>query len=291
VNVPRHVESRDHSTPPLISAIFAGVARMKLVAAVGGLLLCSLALAQNPEPKPDLDKLLDKLTFTKDKANLPYRLLKPDGYDKEGKDRYPLVIFLHGGFGRGTDNKKQLRSGVEEFVKDASRKKHPCFLAVPQCPPDKLWVNVNFVEARRNLPLTKSPTEPTALVLDLIEAVSNEHRVDKDRIYLTGWSMGGYGTWDLISRRPELFAAAMPLSGGGDPTQAEKLAKLPIWAFHGDVDPLAPVARSRDMIAAIKKAGGEPKYTEYKGVSHDVWTRTYKNEEVLDWLFQQKKGK
>src|SRR3954451_10424602 len=106
---------------------------MKLVlAAVGGLLLCSLAPAEKPEKKadtkPDMDKLLDKLTFTKGKASLPYRLLKPDGYEKDGKDRYPLVVFLHGGFGRGTDNKKQLRSGVEEFATDQARKKHPCFL-------------------------------------------------------------------------------------------------------------------------------------------------------------------
>src|SRR5437667_12453695 len=109
---------------------------MKLVVvAVGGLLLCSFAHAQQPEPKPDMDKLLDKLTFAKDKASLPYRLLKPDGYDKDGKDRYPLVVFLHGAVGRGTDNKKQLRSGVEEFVKDQARKKHPCFLAVRSARP------------------------------------------------------------------------------------------------------------------------------------------------------------
>ena len=120
------------------------------------------------------------------------------------------------------------------------------------------------------MPLAKSPTEPSALVLDLIEALCNEHRIDKDRIYLTGVSMGGYGTWDLVSRRPELFAAAIPFSGGGDPAQAEKLAKLPIWAFHGDADPLVRIERPRDMIAAIKKAGGEPKYTEYKGGGHDA---------------------
>ncbi|HEV3436769.1 MAG TPA: prolyl oligopeptidase family serine peptidase [Gemmata sp.] len=264
---------------------------MKLIVTVGGLLLCSLAHAQKPEPKPGMDKLLDKLTFTKDKSSLPYRLLKPDGYDKDGKDRYPLVVFLHGIVGRGTDNEKQLRSGVEEFVKDATPKKHPCFLAVPQCPPDKLWVNVSPKDAGGNLPLAKGPTEPTAMVLDLIEAVCKEYRIDKDRIYLTGVSMGGYGTWDLVSRRPELFAAAIPVSGGGDPAQAEKLAKLPIWAFHGGADPLVPVERARDMIAAIKKAGGEPKYTEYKGVGHDSWTPTYRDNEVLDWLFEQKKGK
>src|SRR5262245_9263812 len=124
--------------------LFAGAAPMKLaLVAVGGLLLCSLAHAQNP----DMDKLLDKLTFTNDKASLPYRLLKPDDYDKVGNDRYPLVVFLHGIVGRGTDNKKQLRSGVEEFVKDATRKKHPCFLAVPQCPPDTCGVFSRIVPA------------------------------------------------------------------------------------------------------------------------------------------------
>jgi predicted peptidase len=264
---------------------------MKFVVALGALLLCSLAQAQTPASKPDIDKLLDKLTFTKGQTNLPYRLLKPDGYDKNGTDRYPLVVFLHGSFGRGTDNQKQIRSGVEEFLKDATRKKHPCFLAIPQCPPDKLWFDVSGSDTKGNLPLPKSPTESAALVLDLIEALGNQYRIDKDRIYLTGLSMGGYGTWDLISRRPELFAAAIPICGGGDPAPATQLAKLSIWAFHGDADPLVPIARTRDMIAALKEAGGQPKLTEYKGVSHDAWTTTYKNSEVLDWLFEQKKGR
>lgn len=260
------------------------------IVAVGGLLLCSVALAQQPAPRPDMDKLLEKRTFTKEQASLPYRLRRPDGYDTGGTERYPLVVFLHGSFGRGTDNKAQLRSGVEEFVTDESRKKHPCFLVVPQCPPDKLWFDVGPNDTKGNLPLPKTPTAPAALVLDLIQAVCAEHRVDTGRIYLTGLSMGGYGTWDLISRRPELFAAAIPVCGGGDPAQAGRLAKLPIWAFHGDADPLVPAERSRGMIAAIRKAGGEPKYTEYKGVSHDAWTPTYKNTAVLDWLFAQKKG-
>lgn len=163
-----------------------------------------------------MDKLLDKLTFTKDKASLPYRLLKPDGYDKDSKERFPLVVFLHGIGERGSDNSKQLKNGVEAFV---------------------------------------------------IEALCNEYRIDIDRIYLTGVSQGGYGTWDRISRKSELFAAAIPVCGGGDPAQAEKLAKLPIWAFHGDKDPLVPVGRSRDMVAAVKKAGGRPVYTEYGGAA------------------------
>jgi predicted peptidase len=263
---------------------------MKFVlAAVGGLLLCAPAPAQPLESKPDMDKLLDKFTFTRGKASLPYRLLKPDGYDKDGKDRYPLVVFLHGIGGRGTDNTKQLRNGVEEFVKDSTRKKHPCFLAVPQCPPDMMWSAVRG--AGENPTFAETPTEPAALVLDLIDALCKEYRVDANRIYLTGASMGGYGTWDLASRKPELFAAALPVCGGGDPAQAEKLVKLPIWCFHNDADPLVPVERSREMIAAVKKAGGKPEYTEYKGVGHDSWTQTYKNDEVLGWLFKQKKQK
>src|SRR6516165_3195281 len=169
---------------------------MKLVVAVGGLLLCSLAHAQNPEPKPDMDKLLDKLTFTKDKASLPYRLLKPDGYDRDGKDRYPLVVFLHGMGERGTDNTKQLIHGIKDFAKDSTRKKHPCFLAVPQCPSDKTWSALR--DTKVNPTFAENPTEPAALVLDLIEALCKEYRVDTDRIYLTGLSMGGYGTWDLV---------------------------------------------------------------------------------------------
>ena len=102
-------------------------------------------------------------------------------------------------------------------------------------------------------------------------------------------SQGGYGTWDLIARRSELFAAAIAVCGGGDPAQAEKLVSLPIWAFHGAEDRLVPVERSRDMIAAIRKAGGRPVYTEYEGVGHDSWTPTYKNNAVLDWLFAQRR--
>ncbi len=258
---------------------------------VGGLLVCASAHAQQPESRPDVDKLLDKLTFTKDKASLPYRLLKPDGYTKDGKDRHPLVVFLHGSVGRGNDNKSQIRSGVDEFFTDAMRKKHPCFLVLPQCPTKQLWFNVDTKDVKANMPLPEHPTEPLALVIDLIDALVNEYRVDKDRIYLTGLSMGGYGTWDLISRKPELFAAAVPISGGGDPAQAENFAKMPIWAFHGDADRLVPIERTRDMIAAVKKAGGTPKFTEYKGVGHDAWTATYKNPEVLDWIFEQMKGK
>lgn len=258
-----------------------------LLAALGGLLLGPLAHAQ----KPDLDKQLEKHTFTRDKASLPYRLLKPAGYDKAGKSSYPLVVFLHGAGERGSDNKKQLKHGVAEFAKEATRKKYPCFLVAPQCPERQSWASFGRRGTRQAAALAEKPTEPAALVLDLIDSLAKEYRIDRGRIYITGLSMGGYGTWDLVARKPALFAAALPICGGGDPAQAKKLTKLPIWCFHGDKDTAVPVERSREMIAALKKAGGKPEYTEYKGVAHDSWTRTYRDGKVIAWLFKQEKDK
>ncbi len=234
------------------------------------------------------DDRLESQMFTSGANSLPYRLLKPKGYESVDEERYPLVIFLHGIGERGTDNRRQLANGVEEFCKDEFRDKHPCFLIVPQCPPNDTWSSIRDPKGPSSF--AENPNMPGALVLQLIEATCTEYRIDMDRIYITGISMGGYGTWDLICRQPEMFAAAIPVCGGGDPQQADKLVGLPIWAFHGESDNLIPPNRSRDMVAAIRDAGGEPRYTEHAGVGHDAWTPTYKDPEVLEWLFQQKKG-
>lgn len=109
------------------------------------------------------------------------------------------------------------------------------------------------------------------------------------RIYLTGLSMGGFGVWDAMQRKPTWFAAAVPICGGGDPTFASAIAPIPVWAFHGDSDPAVKPKRSRDMIAALKAAGGQPKYTEYPNTGHNSWTETYKNREMYAWLFSQKR--
>lgn len=266
---------------------------MRVFALLAGLLLGTLVHAQAPEPnaeaKPGMEKRLDKLTFAKRKAKLPYRLMRPEGYVKDGKDRFPLVVFLHGIGERGSDNAKQLINGVEQFATDSARKKHPCFLAVPQCPEDKLWVDLR--NTWTNHTLAARPTEPAALVFDLIDALCKEHPIDVDRVYLTGVSIGGYGVWDLICRKPEQFAAAIAVCGGGDPSQAEKLIRFPIWAFHGAKDNLVFAERSRDMVAAIRKAGGRPVYTEFEEVGHDAWTPTFKNSAVMDWLFAHKRAK
>ena len=126
-------------------------------------------------------------------------------------------------------------------------------------------------------------------VKKLLEETMKEFPIDPQRVYVTGLSMGGFGTWDIIQRYPDLFAAALPICGGGDTAQAERLKNMPIWAFHGSIDKVVIPERSRNMIAAIKKAGGQPIYTEYPGVGHVSWTQTYSNHAVMDWLFAQEK--
>lgn len=235
---------------------------------------------------PKVADVLEKKTFT-DAAGktLLYRLLKPENYDP--KKKYPLVVFLHGAGERGKDNTAQLIHGVPEFAREDNRKKYPCFLIAPQCPQRKSWANVDFRAAAHKI--AKEPSEPGRLVLELIAGMQMEYRIDPKRIYLTGLSMGGYGTWDLLARRPELFAAAVPICGGGDPATAKKIAKIPIWVFHGAKDRAVKVERSREMVKALAAAGGHPKYTEYPEEGHASWVPAYKDPAMMKWLFAQKK--
>ena len=220
-----------------------------------------------------------------DGLKLPYRMLSPKKIVK-GKT-YPLVLFLHGAGERGTDNDKQLVHGCGEFAKPNNRQKYPCFVVAPQCPDGKRWVEVDW-----NLPSHTMPEKPSVSLkaaLELVEKLAAELPVDKSRIYITGISMGGFGTWDAIQRRPELFAAAIPVCGGGDVAQAPKLKDMPIWAFHGDKDSVVMPRRTKDMVEAIAKAGGSATLSLYPGVDHNSWTATYSNPQVLAWLFEQKK--
>jgi predicted peptidase len=229
--------------------------------------------------------LLEKRTFkgADSKAVLRYRLLKPDDYDP--KESYPLVLFLHGAGERGDDNEKQLIHGVPQFVK--RRKDYPCFLVAPQCPNNIRWVEVDWAADAHKQPAEMS--EPMKLTFDLLAALPKEFAIDTKRIYVTGLSMGGYGTWDMIARRPELFAAAVIVCGGGDEATAGKIAKLPQWIFHGAKDGAVKPSRSRNMVEALKKAGGNPKYTEYPEVGHDAWKPAYQDSELYKWLFAQKR--
>ena len=255
-----------------------------------GLALIALALvrispvvAQEKTDEPITKFFEPREYIVKDIGTLKYRLLKPVDYNPN--HTYPLVIFLHGAGERGDDNIAQLKHGMKDFLEPERRKKYPCYVLAPQCPTGKKWVEVDWSAESHEQP--SEPSVSMRLTHDLVLEMIETANVNKNRVYITGLSMGGYGTWDAIGRYPNLFAAAVPICGGGDPATVEKFAKLPVWAFHGDKDTAVPVERSRMMIEALKKAGGEPKYTEYPGVGHDSWSATFANPELYDWLFTQ----
>ena len=256
---------------------------MKIAMSVLGLVLLPLGLLAAPVPAEVAGQFELRTQTGADGASLPYRLLKPARIDPGAA--YPLVLFLHGAGERGSNNTAQIKNGVEHFASDANRAAYPCFVAVPQCPLNHKWSNVDWSALSNSLP--SEPSTEMKLAMAIVDSLQREFRIDARRIYVTGISMGGYGTWDAISRYPDRFAAAVPVCGGGDEKQAARLARLPIWCFHGDADTAVPVARSRNMIAAIQAAGGAPKYTEYPGVGHNAWDRAYADPALLAWLFAQ----
>ncbi len=220
-------------------------------------------------------------------ASLPYRLFVPAKYDRQQK--YPLIIFLHGAGERGADNTRQLvHTQVLRFISDEVQAEHPCFLIAPQCPAGEKWMEVDW---RKNPvpPLPEQPSLPMRLTLELLDALQKEFSIDADRIYVTGLSMGGYGTYDLVLRRPDRIAAAVPVCGGVDVAQAKRVAHIPFWIFHGGADGVVRVDFSRNMVEALKAAGASPRYTEYPGVGHNSWSKAYLEPELVEWLFGQRR--
>lgn len=250
------------------------------------LLFSSLGLWAKPSDV-DPSNIEARVYESKDGRSLPYRIFKPTGYDPAKK--YPLVLCLHGAGGRGTDNQSR---GVQAFVTLASAKvqqEYPCFLLTPQCPENKQWVNSPWSKGSYSLDATPVSEEMRS-VIEILETVQKEFSIDPARIYVTGQSMGGYGTWNILMLRPDLFAAAIPVCGGGDPAKAKSIASIPIWTFHGSDDNAVPVQGSRDMDKALRDAGSKvSKYTEYPGVKHPSWTNAWKEAEIVPWLFSQHK--
>ncbi|MCI0691441.1 prolyl oligopeptidase family serine peptidase [candidate division KSB1 bacterium] len=214
--------------------------------------------------------------------SMRYLLFIPNEYDKQKK--YPLVLWLHGGGARGDSLKLILSWGDKQgplfFARAGNQSAYPCFILAPQCPVGKFWSD----------PDSEKPRDEIRLVLEILDSIQKEFSVDAARLYVMGISMGGYGAWDIIARRPNTFAAAVPICGGGNPAKAASMKKTSIWAFHGDADNLVDVKESRRMIEAIKRAGGKPRYTEYQGVGHNAWERAFAEPDFLAWIFSQSRN-
>ena len=203
----------------------------------------------------------------KDSYEFRYLSYVPDGYGKDRSQNWPLLLFLHGAGERGSDLELVKIHGPPKLIETG--KKFPFVVISPQCPQDTWWV-------------------PPALEA-FIDSIQRRYRIDSARIYVTGLSMGGFGTWELAERHPERYAAVIPICGGGDTSRADHLRNLPVWAFHGAQDDVVPLSGSKDMIDAIKAAGGNPRFTIYPQAGHDSWTETYANDEIYSWLLQQRR--
>ncbi len=217
---------------------------------------------------------------------LNYRLLVPD-YGLTQK--FPLVIFLHGSGERGKDNDAQLKWGVMNFATDQNLKLHPSIVIAPQCPENSGWANISFNNNYTEISLLPTPTKQMELLIELIKLTATKLPVDTSRIYITGLSMGGFGTFDAIERYPNLFAAAVPVCGAGDVLKAKSIAHIPIWIFHGADDGAVNPAFSSDMFRALTAAGAKPGFTQYPEVGHFSWIAAYSDPMMMEWLFRQRK--
>ncbi len=225
--------------------------------------------------------------IAKDGLSLPFRIFIPKNRDPV--KAYPLVLAMHGAGERGTDDSLQLtvHQLATVWARDSNQAKYPAFILAPQCPPyPAVWVNTPFGQGTYDhSKLTVTP--PMRAAEELLDSIVKAYKIDTNRIYVVGLSMGGYATWDLVMRNPRKFAAALPICGGADTSLAASIKHVPLWVFHGDSDHTVPVSGSREMVAALRKAGGTPVYTEYKGVDHGSWGPALQEPKLAEWLFTQ----
>jgi predicted peptidase len=198
-------------------------------------------------------------------VQLSYLLYLPKDYQKQ--ESWPLLLFLHGSGERGDDLELVKKHGPPKLI--AAGQDFPFIVVSPQCPQDRRW-------------------EPIELVA-LLDDLEGKYKVDSDRIYVTGLSMGGFGTWELAAFAPHRLAAVVPICGGGEKYWARQFAHLPVWAFHGAKDTGVPLERSQLMVDELTKRGGQPKLTIYPEAGHDSWTETYDNPELYKWLLEQRR--
>jgi predicted peptidase len=236
------------------------------------LLLAVLACAV-PSRAAEKDRGFVNKVYKGKEGESKYVLFVPHGYT--GDKEYPLILFLHGAGERGEDGQLPVKQGIGNAIGfKGGEQKFPCFVVFPQCKVGSNWK-------------AEGPDGQRALAI--LAEVQKEYKIDGKRIYLTGLSMGGSGTWSLAAAYPDRWAAIVPICGRGDLDNAEKIKHIPCWCFVGDRDSAETVKNSRDMIAALKKAGGEPRYSEFPYVGHNSWDSAYVTPELYTWLLAQQR--
>jgi predicted peptidase len=212
---------------------------------------------------------------------MPYRLFVPPSYATGRK--FPLILWLHNALARGSDNLAQISgtdyAGTHLWTTPEAQSKFPVFVLAPQISDTKAWAR----------PHANTPPVSIRLALEILDTVEKEYAIDLDRVYVVGQSMGGEGVWMSMAVASGRFAAGIALCGYGEAWMIERIAKIPAWVFQGDADDIVPVEHARDWIAALRKAGGAPRYSEYPGVGHQVWDKAFAEPDLLPWLSSQRR--
>ena len=246
------------------------------------IMISATTMAQN--------KFSKEVFLSQNGDTLLYRQLQPKSIDADTK--YPLVLFLHGAGERGNDNQAQLQHGANMFTNPVNQEKHPTFALFPQCPTNSFWAPINSEGAKDESFFPYNDPMPATLqaVKELLDTFIDNNPIDPNRIYIMGLSMGGMGTFDMVCRYPQLFAAAIPICGGINIKRLQEIeTSTSFRIFHGDADAVVPVTFSRDAYTTLKAKGVDVQYIEFPGVNHDSWTPAFNRDDFMEWLFNQSK--
>lgn len=252
--------------------------------------LCTIALllglnaATQTQPQaPPVDGFLARRYDSPTGETMQYRLFVPPGYDPA--KRYPLVLWLHNAASRGDDNLAQISGtnylGTHAWTTPEIQAKYSPFVLAPQVSETKAWAR----------PHAQAPPVSLRLAFEILDSVEKEYSIDPGRIFVAGQSMGGEGVWAALASAPGRFAAAIALCGYGFDDMIPRAAKTPVWIFQDDADEIVSVERARQWVAALRNAGGSPKYTEVPGWGHNVWEKAFEDSTVVEWLFAQQSEK
>ncbi|MFP5042540.1 alpha/beta hydrolase-fold protein [Parasediminibacterium sp. JCM 36343] len=256
------------------------------------LALLVLALAQTLSAQ-DLN-LYEKKWFISKGDTMPYRLLLPYNYDPAKK--YPLILFMHGSGEKGNNNSTQLANCGRAFLKDSVRKNYPAFVLIPQCALKSNWVEDRRIKDSAGkyvlvMPPNEKPTKAMLLLQKLVKRILHDYPVNKKQLYVGGLSLGGMGTYDIVHRKPKLFAAAFPICGAADTSFAPKFKHVKWWVFHGANDHAVTPEFDKNIVATMQRLNIPVQFTLYPNTGHNSWDKALADPKLFEWLFSIEKGK
>lgn len=222
-------------------------------------------------------------------GQLPYNIYFPKDYD--GRKDYPLIFFMHGAGERGLDNKAQLKHIAPILASQETQSKYPSILVFPQCPLNDYWASVDRSNNQWNYSNDDRPTAAGLKAEKLIDYIVENYKVDKKRTYISGLSMGGFGTYSILTRMPDKVSAAITICGGANIKYAEQFKNVPLKIFHGGSDDVVPVSLSRNLAKKLDSLDAPFEYIEYPDMGHDIWNKVYQDPNTLEWLFSQKNNR